>query len=88
MSQCKAITKKGLQCSRKSKKQGLCTQHFKSKSLICVVDEPEPWHALGFGLVPKEENGPSIIQSIRTLLKKGPSKTDRPGYIYVYYLEI
>lgn len=32
-SQCKAITKKGTQCSRTAKRDGLCTQHWKMKNM-------------------------------------------------------
>lgn len=32
-SQCKATTKKGTQCSRQAKRDGLCTQHWKMKNM-------------------------------------------------------
>lgn len=85
MKKCEALTKKGTQCSRNAVNDNLCTQHGSMKK-VTKKDDPEPWDVFGFP-VPKEQNGSSVIQAIRTLLKRGPTKTDRDGYIYIYYLD-
>lgn len=82
---CLALTKKGKQCSRKQKVGVLCTQHSKCKS-ITFIHEQEPWEAKNIS-PPDPRNGKEILQKIRVLLKKGPTKKDKPGHIYVYYLD-
>ena len=79
MVRCTGITKKGKRCKN----------HAISGSDYCHVhrpkEEPEPWDALNV----KPSTPPlnkSTLNKIRKKMKKGPTKKDGCGYIYVYYL--
>lgn len=47
--QCKAVTKKGYQCSRKAVYNGLCKQHYKESLRLLntpTINLPEEWRAI------------------------------------------
>jgi T5orf172 domain len=86
--QCVSYTKEGKQCTRPSlshSSQQLCWQHERATGKkIFTTTEREPWERLGIIIAPSTENTPRALQKLRVLLRRGPTKLDCDGHIYVY----
>lgn len=82
---CQAITLSNKKCHRTTDKK-YCYQHKKKSENVKKVSVP--WKTIG--LLPKiiKQNPKGIISRINTLLKRGPTKNDKPGHIYSYYLNL
>ena len=77
MNQCQGKTQDGSQCKRKTKNK-YCYQHCSGLSSVLTYSLSKN-HSI---TISKKVHG-----KLTTLIKKGPSKEEKPGHIYVYYHE-
>lgn len=84
---CQAIKKTdGLNCTRKAVSgKELCSQHAKLGSTVTKKGDVPIWLTLELP-APSPSNSASVMQKIKTRLKRGPKKTDTCGWIYIYSL--
>lgn len=89
---CSAMKKSGKQCTNNIKKNGTCgiESHIAQKLKNEGFKKPNSQGYIPLKisrLAPEAANTASVVKDINLRLERGPSKSDKAGYIYMYKLK-